>query len=148
MDLKAIRNSTVRTRWATSRIRREEGSSCCASFMDIPNSRVSKWSMELINPHLEVLYFPGSSGRSTWSKLNQKTMRAVNMAYYYPIHCDPTYQEEVQTSRRPTVRLVECLRCWRYLLCCEGIHNTILWYQTHWEAYSLYRRQRQEIGQT
>lgn len=34
------------------------------------------------------------------------------------------------------------------LLCCEGIHNTILWYQTHWEAYSLYRRQRQEIGQT
>ena len=36
--------------------------------------------------------------------IKPKTMRAVDMAYYYPIHCDPTYQEEVQTSRRPTVR--------------------------------------------
>ena len=34
------------------------------------------------------------------------------------------------------------------LLCYEGIHNTILWYQNHWGAYSLYRRRRQEIGQT
>ena len=32
------------------------------------------------------------------------TMQAVDMAYYYPIHYDPIYREEVQTSRRPTVR--------------------------------------------
>ena len=39
-----------------------------------------------------------------------KTMRAVNMAYYFPIHYGPIYLEEVQTFRRPAVRLNEYLR--------------------------------------
>ena len=79
-------------------------------------------------------------------------MQAVNMmAYYFPIRYGPIFLEEVQTFRRPTVRLNEYLRrlnssgC---LLCYEGIHNTILWYQSHWGAYSLYRRLRRGTGQT
>ena len=44
--------------------------------------------------------------------VKQKTMQAVNVAYYFPIHYDPIYQEEVQTSRHPTVRLNQYLRRW------------------------------------
>jgi hypothetical protein len=39
--------------------------------------------------------------------VKSKTMRAMNTAYCFPIHYDPTYREEVQTSRRPTVKLNE-----------------------------------------
>ena len=38
------------------------------------------------------------------------------MAYYYPIHYDPTYREGVQTSRRPTVSLNEYFKLRRVVL--------------------------------
>lgn len=49
-----------------------------------------------------------------------------------------------QVSKRVSAALNSSGR----LLCCEGIHNTIPWYQNRWGAYSQCRRLRQEIGQT